>query len=248
MNLRTLIVDDSKLNRDLIRILLEDKFPQVEIVGETASVSDSVELVRKLRPDLIFLDIQLKDGTGFDIVNQIRKEDAMIVFVTAYSEYAIRAIKENAIDYLLKPINFKDLQIAIDKAGKFREMKNLTLARHSGGAQRPHKIKVITNKGSKFISETEVLYLQADGKYTEIRLREENYVSSKNLKLYEEQLDPKLFYRIHHSYLVNVSRIQKISPHLNIVVLDNKQELPISVRRKDEFLKFMAQFQGNRFV
>ncbi len=240
MTLKTLIVDDSKLNRDLIRILVNDKFPMLEICGEGTDVNDSVSLIDQLKPDLIFMDIQLKNGTGFDVMSKISYTDGMIVFITAYSEYALKALKQNALDYILKPINFKDLQAAVDKAFHTKRVKLQENAIIESPDYKINLIRIITNRGSKFINERDVYYLKADGKYTEINTENEGFVSSKNLKQYELKLNSSLFYRIHHSYLVNIHKIKNVNPALNLIVLENDVELPISVRKKEEFLRFIA--------
>jgi two-component system, LytTR family, response regulator len=219
--LRVLIVDDEPLARERIRRLLEDE-PAVEMVGEAFSGAEALRGMRELRPDLVLLDIEMPDMSGFDVLREIGPEHApAVIFVTAYDEYAIDAFEVHALDYLLKPFDDDRFRSALQRARSRRPSDeadvHARLARLLEGvereARRPDQIAV--RIGSRYVFHTlsEITHAEASGNYTRAHFGgEKSVLLRRSLSDLHELLDPGLFLRIHRSTLVNVSCIRAVEP------------------------------------
>jgi len=241
--MRTLIVDDSKLNREGLKGLLANNFPIVAVVGEANSVQKSIEQINKLNPELVFLDIELGDGTAFEMLKELEAIDFSIIFVTAYNNYAIEAFDASAIDYVLKPINIERLKKAIQKV---LLQQNNTQVNHFIQALQNEKkldqkefITITSIDETEYIKVANIIRFEADGKYTSCVLTEgvSPIVSSDNLGKFERELNPKEFLRIHHSHIINRGEIKKFSKKELTVTMTNGDVIPVAQRKKDFFLK-----------
>lgn len=242
--LKALIVDDEKKSRESLKILLEDFCDNIEVAGLASSVDEAYNLIQSSAPEIVFLDIQINRETGFDLLNKLRNIDFEVVFTTAFSEYAIEAIKFSAIDYLLKPINIDQLKGAVDKAESkvknfsFREKLDYLLHNFKSESSENFKLVLPTSDGLMFINFKDILYCEASSNYTIFHMRDgKKYIVSKTLKEYEDILANYNFFRIHNSFLVNLREIKKyVKGEGGHVVMTNEQMLDVSKRKKETFL------------
>ncbi len=246
--IRTVIIDDEPNARQLIANVLELYCENVELVGQAESVDTGLELINKLKPELVLLDIQMPDGSGFDLLKKIENIDFKFIFITAHQQYAIKAIKLSALDYVLKPINTNELIDAIEKAELSHENADeirtkLDNFQNNINSNNPDKrISINTTDSVYSIRIKDILYCRSDKNYTEIfLLNKSKLLISKTLKEFEHLLADYGFFRAHQSYLVNmkfVNRFAKIGLG-GSAVLDNDVKIPVSSRKREGFLRYM---------
>lgn len=242
--LKAIIVDDEQKSRENLKILLQDFCQNVEVLGMGKSVAEGLELIETLRPDILFLDIQMQRETGFDLLNKLPQINFEVVFTTAHSEYAIEAIKFSAIDYLLKPIDITDLQKAVQKVASrvhrssFKEQFEVLLQNFRNDSSEGYKIALPTSDGLIFISFRDIVFCEAMSNYTQFHMKDgKKHLVSRTLKEYESMLANYHFFRIHNSYLINVREIRRyIKGDGGQVLMSNDVALDVSKRRKDAFL------------
>lgn len=233
--LRTLVIEDEHLTRSLI-VNLVKKTPQLQFIGEASSVEEGIVLVNATSPDLLLMDVQLNGGTGFDILERTATK-SQVIFITAYQEFAIKALKLGAIDYILKPVDTDEFEQAIAKVNlehsfleQYAEVKKIL----NGTID---KLILKTIEGIHIVTIEEILYLQSNGSYTHFYLSENrDIIISKNIKEYENILPEKLFSRCHNSFLVNLKQVVRIDKDNNLI-LRNGQEIPVSTRKRDAVLE-----------
>jgi two-component system LytT family response regulator len=215
MRIRTVLVDDEELARRRLGKLLRDYAEEIEVVGEADSGDEAVRVIARLRPDLVFLDVQMPGCDGFEVVRRVEVKP-FIVFVTAYNEYALRAFEENSVDYLLKPVAHERLGKTV---GKLRRLFEGTAARSNENIERMlarlaspplQRLKVILGDRIILVDVRDIAYIEAKEKYTFIHTGEKSYMMDEPLAALEEKLDAAAFVRIHRAYIVNVSYIGEI--------------------------------------
>lgn len=244
-----LIVDDSPQARTLLRLMLLEQSPDIQLVGEGADLKEAVGLIAKLKPDIVFLDIELPDGLGINILEYLPTtlHPFEIIFTTAYEEYALQAIKMGACDYLLKPLQEDELKQAIQKA-KDKHLLKLQSDKYQRFIKNFQNLdnKKITLPGLRentFIQLENILFLEAEGNYTHFHLADTtSKLVSKNLKEFEDELlATNLFYRPHRSYLVNTQKIRGYikQPHLQIL-MESGQTIPVARQKKAAFLQLFG--------
>ncbi len=246
-----IIIDDEINLQQTLEILIHQNCPEIQLCGKANSAEAGRELLKNNQVDIIFLDISMPKENGFDFLASIPKENYSIIFTTAYEEFALKAIKANAIDYLLKPINPTELKDAVNKAISFfnlrnqkeeaqkiytESLNNLT-QQIQNGTQQITKITVIEKFGFRIVELSSVRFFEADSNYTIIHLSGlDKIVSSKSLGEYEKILDSSVFFRIHKSTIVNLNFLKGFSSYQGyFVILDDDTKLPISRRRHIEF-------------
>lgn len=234
--MKTLIVDDVKLSRDGLASLIKLYFPEAEVIGSVPSVTEARKIIKSETLDIIFLDIQLQDGIGFDLLEDI-PFNTKVIFITAYEQYAIEAIRKGAFDYLLKPINVEELNNCIQRIREINEIIKQTTSEEARAEIFPGKLGISSMDGIDYINVDQILYLKADGKYTEIILKGGKLISSKNLKMFEYVLNDKVFVRVHHSFIVNLSEVTKFKKDDSILILTDGTSISVSKSRKDFLLK-----------
>ncbi len=239
------IIDDEKKNRESLRKLLNEFCPVINVIGEAASVSEALELFSKKKPDLVFLDVEMPNGTGFDLLRQLGPINFKVIFVTAHSHYAIKAIKYSAIDYLLKPIDTDDLILAVNRALEISKIDSSMLYKeliNNVDDKSVKRLAIPIRDGFAFISPSEIIRLQADGTYTHIYTSAEKYTAAKNILEYEKILSDKNFFRSHNSHLINLHHVRKFS-RLDgyFVQMSDGSTAEISRRRKEEFIEIMSK-------
>jgi two-component system LytT family response regulator len=244
--LRAIIVDDEPKSLKNLKILAEEFLDDVSVVALCKNVREATEAIRTHLPDVVFLDIQMQNETGFDLLSEIDQIDFEIIFVTAYSEFAIKAIKFAAIDYLLKPIDVEELQAAIKKVkdkqkGKISGRLKILQENLTGGTD-TSRIALPTTDGLVFIPVSEIFYCEASSNYTFFHTGDKKkHVVCKTLKEYDDLLSAYNFFRIHHSYLVNLGMIKKyIKGEGGQVILTNNVSLEVSKRKRADFLNRLS--------
>lgn len=252
--LRAILVDDEMPARENLTLLLNEFCPEVEVVDKCENITVARKKILELKPDVVFLDIRMPSGTeGFDLLDSIEKKDFVVVFVTAFKDYAIRAFNANAIYYVLKPIDIDDLKAAVQKLTEhFSEDKRdldtyyesiKVLSDTIKGNKYSSRITIHHQKGIKIINDSDILYLEADGNCTVIHFTDgTRYVDTRTLALYEELLNPQHFFRIHKSHIINLNYLMEyLSEDGGMAVLKNKTRLSIARNRIPDFLKRMKE-------
>ncbi|MFP7655140.1 LytR/AlgR family response regulator transcription factor [Chryseobacterium proteolyticum] len=234
------IIDDEQDGRDYISLLLKNEFPDIQISFQASSVEEAYVNLLKNAPDILFLDIQLKDGTAFDLLSKFREINSQIIFITAFEHFAIQAIKNGATDYLLKPIKKMDFIIAVNKALEINK-KNRT----SIPAVNQNKISLPTMQGFKLTNIADIVRCEADSSYTTFYMSDKTKVIvSKTLHEFEDFLSDYNFFRIHHKHLINLSHLKEyIKGKGGQVIMTDNSVLDVSVRKKNDFLNKIEQLE-----
>lgn len=235
------IIDDEFNSRDYLKNLIERYFNnQIHIFDIAPNISEGVDLINIYHPDIVFLDIEMPEENGFKLFEYYKEGISFeVVFTTAHKQYAINAIKNDAFDYLLKPIDRIDLLSVINKyEKKLLERRNNNSVMYVNGHDNLPKIALSTLYGVKYIEKYLFLYAKADGSYSEIHTIDgRKFTLSKSLKEFEEMTKDFGFFRTHKSYVVNLSHVSELlKKDEYFVLLKNNLKIPLSIRRKDEFL------------
>jgi two-component system LytT family response regulator len=231
---KVLIIDDEPLARSLVKEYLEDH-AQFEVAGECDNGFEGVKAIAKAKPDLIFLDVQMPRISGFEML-ELLEQPPPVIFTTAFDEYALRAFEQNAIDYLLKPFSKERFDEAIQKWQQrvpgntgYQALQNfagkdMLIADHS-------RIVVRNNSEISIIPVGDITYLEAFDDYVKIFTKDTYYLKKKTMSFYEETLDPQKFFRIHRSFIINLSELTRIEPmekNSYVALLKNGKKVPIS--------------------
>jgi len=242
--MKALIIDDELHCTESLQLMLERYCPEVELLGLTNDAIKGLGMISALKPDVVFLDIEMPHLSGFDLLSKVDKIDFEIVFTTAYNEFAIRAFKVNAVDYLLKPIGKNDLIEACKKVEKRLTYKpdglNLHALLNELGLKKPKngKVALSSMEGLDFVEADKIIHCVSESNYTNIYLVDgQKMVISKTLKEIEELLKDYGFLRVHNSHLVNLNRIKKYQRGSGgLLVMDNGDHVQVSRSKKSEFL------------
>lgn len=233
--IKTLLVDDERLARNEMRRLLSS-FDEVEIVGEAANADEAVSEIKKHRPDLLFLDIQMPGKTGFELLEDLDFAP-LVIFVTAYDEYAIKAFEVNALDYLLKPVDEEKLKTALEKAKKDLLPAQQTAEDKTQDSRVLREDeRVFLKDGDKcwFVSLKDIRYFESNGNYVQVYFDDQKPLVLKSLNKLEEKLSEKQFFRAGRKFIINLSYIEKVEPSYNgglLVVMSDKRQIEISRRQ-----------------
>jgi two-component system LytT family response regulator len=251
-NINALIVDDEKPAREKIRTFLkEESF--VSSIFEAKNGSEAVEMIKQGEADIVFLDIQMPGMNGFEVIEKVGAENMpIIIFVTAYDEYAIQAFEVQALDYLLKPFDQQRFRKSLNRALEQREIKNknvLVIKKLLEGIkkEREYLRKILTKKGEKsfFLDTDEIFYIAAEKEYIMLYTEKESYLIRNTMKKMEQHLNPKKFVRVHRSFIVNIDYIKEIQPWFHgdkVIVMENGKELKLSRRFRDRLFKLNDKF------
>jgi two-component system, LytTR family, response regulator len=245
------IVDDEKKSIQTLALMLKEYCPSVEVIGEASSAMSAVKEILSKKPEVVFLDVEMPDGTGFDVLESIPERNFDVVFVTAYNHYALKAIKFHAADYILKPVDVSELKMAVQnveqrKRENRRNPADLEKLLEHLKIQRPTKVAVPTNEGTVFINFKDIIRIQAERSYCILFLvGNRKLFLSKSLSEIEAMLDPSAFFRTHKSHLINLEHVQKHIKHDGgYVEMTDNSKVEISRRKKDEFVEAMNRFTG----
>jgi two-component system LytT family response regulator len=235
MKISCVIIDDEQLARELLREYIEQT-ENLTIVGEATKGKDAIEMIDDLKPDLIFLDVQMPGITGFDVLDEIT-HDPYVVFTTAYDQYAIKAFEKNAVDYLLKPIDQERFQLAVKRALERMKTEQYNVGELLRDMKTENKTSydshIFVQKSEKLINLAvdEIMFLEASGDYTILTTKNDQFVSSSGIGKLEEILNPEIFIRVHRSTIININYLKEIEKHFNggmIVKMQNGKSFPVS--------------------
>ncbi|MGV3706571.1 MAG: LytR/AlgR family response regulator transcription factor [Arcticibacter sp.] len=246
MALQAIIVDDEEYSRKSLFFLIQENCPDVHVSYIAKSAQEAREFVSKNRIELAFLDIAMPKESGFDLLPSLQEQNIMVIFTTAYDQYALKALKSNAVDYLLKPIDIAELKESVQKATKWVELNNAHASLRNAQTEprnivpRPNTMPKLTlphTHGFHIIDLSEIMYVEADSNYSIFYLeRGDKMIISKPLKEFEHYLEENNFMRIHKSVIVNFRFVSEYSNKNGMqVILKNGIALPISRRRSNEF-------------
>ncbi|MDX2174816.1 MAG: LytTR family DNA-binding domain-containing protein [Bacteroidota bacterium] len=236
------IIDDEINKANYLKAILEKNIPSVILKGIATNAENGIKLILSVQPKLVFLDIELQTSTGFDLLNQIKDINFSVIFTTAHEHYALKAIKFAALDFLLKPIDVDELKIAVNKAIKQQEEsstnKNIeVLINNLNQKNNQKKIAISTSNGIIVLEIKDIIYCKSDGPYTTIYSTNSKLVSSTHLKEFENLLNEFGFFRIHKSYLVNLSEIKKYKKAEDShVIVSNGDRVDVSDKKKEELI------------
>lgn len=241
--IKAVIVDDEPNNLIILEGMIKDFCPAVHLAGKANNARKAEAMIVETEPDLVFLDIEMPYGSGFDILDKLRPVHFEVIFVTAFDEYSLKAFRYSALDYLLKPVNIKELQDSVSRAEQNIRLKNFD-KRLEGFLQNVkmpsdmQRIPLPGKKGVVFVPVNEIIRLEGSRGYTTIFAKgKDKIVSSRNIKEYEALLPEDRFYRVHHSHLVNISCISGYQRGRGgYLEMDDGAVIEVAIRRKDDLL------------
>lgn len=247
--INAVIIDDEPAMQEINSRLLTEYFPEISQVGTATSVESGIDLIENQNPDLVLLDIELSDGSSFQLLQKLRPYNFKVVFITGFDSFAIRAIKFSATDYIMKPVNETEFQLAIQRAVKLIEKNEntqpqLNVLMDSINKEKQHKKLVLRTSDSLHVIEiSDIFFCKSDNSYTTFYFKgDEKIMVSKSLKEYEGLLTEHTFFRPHQSYLVNLNHIKKVDKSDGgFIIMKNKKEIPVSIRQMKNLVALLER-------
>ncbi len=245
--IRAVLVDDEDHVRENLRTILNSNFNYIQIVGEGDSVGSATKVIKETSPDVIFLDIDLSDGSGFNVLDNVESLNFHVIFITAFNQYAIKAFRYSALDYLLKPIDIEQLGIAISKIRDLDKNELVTkeevkeLIANLSRTEEDKKLMIKDQNYNYYVRVGDIIRCEADGNYTTIYCaNQDKIVVSYPLKKYVTLLPESIFFRVHQSNLINLNQVKKVlKEDGGTVVMTDNGKTPIARRRKEAFFEAM---------
>lgn len=237
--MRTILIDDEKSARDTIKGMLNILFSDIEIIAEADGVASGIEAIEQHGPELVFLDIRMKDGSGFDMLKKLRERDFALIFLTAHDDHALEAFRYSATDYLLKPVDpdeLKDAVVKVRKLGRHnKELMDVLLDNMQRINSSSKKLALKTSDSIHLVCSEDIIRCESEDNYTKFFIKDQKpLLISRPLKVYEEILEPMGFLRIHQSHLINLSHIRKIDRKGRFTIeMNDGSEVPVAVRKKE---------------
>ena len=249
MQLNAVIVEDELRSREFLKKMITEFCPQVTVIKTASTVEEALAAIDDVKPNIVFLDIELHTGNGFDVLAGVKFKDFSVIFTTAYDHYAIKAIKFSAVDYLLKPIDVSELQAAVEKVaveikGNYNQQAlQMLMENVRKPAGNNFSITLATSDGLEFVPLHNIIRLEASGPYTHFFLKEgKKIIVCKNLKEYETLLSDHQFFRVHNSHIINIKEVKKmVKSDGGYAVMNDDSMINISPKKKDEFMEQMSQ-------
>jgi two-component system LytT family response regulator len=250
--LKTIIVDDEPDAVDFISSIIGEYCPSLEVVGKAHNVIEGVQQIKEKKPDLVFLDVEMPNGTGFDLLTHFPGKDFDVVFITAFNHYAIKAIKFSAVDYILKPINISEFIEAVNRVILKRSEKpsqsneNFKILMENLKSALPTRLAIPTAEGMEYLNPKDIIRIEADRSYSWFFITgNRKILVSKNLKEFQDLLSDRYFFRSHNSHLINLKYVRKyIRRDGGYIEMQDGAQIPVSRNRKDLFLIHMSRFKG----
>jgi two-component system, LytTR family, response regulator len=255
MKLRALVVDDEEFARKNLTMMIEEFCPEIEVIGQASRKEQAKAIIESSNPDVVFLDIRMPSGAeGFELLDEIQNKNFLVVFVTAFKDYAIRAFNASAVYYLLKPIDVDELKLAVNKlietkttyqedpdnySTYFDSLKELS---HNLLNNKPtNRIAISHTKGLKLVDDDTITHLEASGNCTTIYFKDgSRYLDTRTLKTYENILDPKKFSRVHKSHIINLDIMREyINDDGHFAILEGGIRVPVARNRVSEFVRML---------
>ncbi|NOT93185.1 MAG: response regulator transcription factor [Ferruginibacter sp.] len=241
--MKAIIIDDEPDCVKLLSLQLKIYCPQVQVIAECTASTDGLLKINELQPDIVFLDIEIPVMNGFQLLERLDSINFSLVFVTAYDQFAVKAFRFNALDYLLKPIDGKHLKDAVQKALQQkpdpRQLQAMKQQLHGGEKYQPDKIALPYQNGVTFTEIKKVLYCESDNNYTHFYLEDgQKYVVAKTLGDIQEILEERNFLRVHRQYLVNLDHIKKyVRGEGNYLIMSNEDSIPVARNKKEKLIE-----------
>ena len=241
--IKALIIDDEQGACDLLTTLLKDYCPQVHVLDAITDADEAIRKIEMYSPQLLFLDIQMPDKDGFAILENFPNAEFEVIFVTAYDQYILKALRKDAVDYLLKPIDLKDLINAVHRAElEIKTNQNKVNTQKSDEPENTPKVQTIAIAnvdGYEFVKIQDIIRIEGDANYTKFYLKEgKTILASKNIGDFESQLPNSIFLRIHHAHIINLNEIQRyVRGRGGHVILSDNSRVDVADRKKDDFLQ-----------
>lgn len=248
--IRTIIIDDEENARNNLKLMLEEFCPLVDVLAEAGSADEARKLIIEHQPDLLFLDINMPNEDGFELLDSIEEKNFSVIFVTAHNQFALKALKAGAIDYIEKPIDIEDLQNAVSKikvesTGNVNYSMIRELLNEYKNDSKSDIIAVPTLSGYEIIKVEDIIHLEADESYTKIFLTNgKKCTSSMTIAKYEKVLDDNIFYRVHKSHIINTRHhLKEFNRHEgNVAIMDNGEAIPVARRKLSGFVNKIKTF------
>ena len=243
--IKAAIVDDEPFAVENIELLLQEYFPEITICGTANSLQEGSVLIKDKSPNILFLDIEMPFGSGFDLLKSFPDRNFQVIFVTAYNQYAIKALRCSAIDYLLKPIDIQEFTTAVSRAIESLSGNNQKtfdqLQEHLTGKS-SYRIAFGTQQGMEFIQWDQIIHIEADRSYAILHLiNKETLLVSKSLREVEELLPPDKFFRPHKSHLIQLDKVKRYIKRENVIEMKDGSLVELSRRKKELFLEKMCR-------
>jgi two-component system LytT family response regulator len=244
--IRVVIIDDETDSIESLKMLIDKYCPDFKVIGTANNIEEAAHQIIINQPDLIFLDVEMPDGTGFDLLKMIKTRNFDIVFITAHNKYALNAIKHSALDFLLKPFDVKEFLVTVERIRTNDKNKsvNYEILLENLRQQTPKKLIVASSKGYEYIPVETIVRIESERSYARIFLINGRVLMvSKCLNDYQNMLDSTTFFRIHNSHLINLNHVVMfIRTDGGYVEMTDKSKIPISRSKKDIFIQVMQQF------
>jgi two-component system LytT family response regulator len=247
--IKAIIIDDEARGIDALAELINNYCPEITVSDSATDIITGAELIRNRKPDVVFLDIEMPEGNGFQLLEQFDHIDFDVVFVTAYNDYAIRALRFSALDYLLKPVSITELKETVKRLKDHKESaagnKRLQYLKQTLEEGNPfHKIVLSTQTGYYFIKVADIIYCEASENYTHFYMEGNlKYTASRPLKEFAQLFEKHHFFRIHKSYLINLGQVSFVNKD-SLVSMSNRAELPVSHRKRTEFFELLKELNS----
>jgi two-component system, LytTR family, response regulator len=250
--INTIIIDDEPDAVDFISSIIGEYCPDLKVTGKAHNVKDGVKLINDIKPDLVFLDVEMPNGTGFDLLTFFPEKNFDVVFITAFNHYAIKAIKFSAIDYILKPINISEFVEAVNKVihkkatNTFLGNENFEALMENIRTSHPTRLVIPTSDGREYLNPNDIIRIEADRSYSWFFINDKRKILvSKHLKEFQDLLNDRNFFRPHNSHLINLDFVKKFVRHDGgYIEMTDGAQVPISRNRKDLFLEHMSRYTG----
>jgi two-component system LytT family response regulator len=248
----SVVIDDESDAVDFITSIIGEYCPGLEVSGKAHNVKDGVELIKEIKPDLVFLDVEMPHGTGFDLLTYFPKKDFDVIFITAFNHYAIKAIKYSAVDYILKPININEFIEAVNKViekrsdSAFKDTENFETLLENIRSSHPTRLVIPTSDGKEYLNPNDIIRIEADRSYSWFFIIDKRKILvSRHLKEFQDLLNDRNFFRPHNSHLINLDFVKKYVRHDGgYIEMSDASQVPISRNRKDLFLAHMSRYTG----
>lgn len=245
--MQAIIVDDEPKGRNLLREMIERECPDIKISAVASNAREGIDLIKHHHPDVIFLDINMPVMNGFEMLQELQPAPFDTVFITAYDQFAIKAFKYNAFDYLLKPLNPDELSHCVERLKEKKLQTNLQqrfqslINQMEHPARLPDRLTIHSMNGITVMPIADIIYLEAAGAYTIFYWKDqEKIISSINLKEYEELLSEQDFFRVHNSFLINMAHVKKfLKEDGGCIIMSNGSRVILSKRKRDEFFRLL---------